>query len=247
MHRRIDQRYEKEDRDNGDLQQPERLAPGERFSRTSAGRGMRQQQGKRGESQRDDASDHKDPTDLDRRRIGTQQEDEGPARQHPSHGAAHANLPEIVHRITKIGESDGVGHRDRRHVEDAVDQVEGEECREVRREGNAEQAQAGKDVADAKETLCRKMPVRELVREEDCDQTGHTPARPHHCLLRSRKSQHRHVGEQLRRPCAPNRQLQNHHDKQANPHHTHLKSVSWRASKRAVAGGRSRSTLCTIG
>jgi hypothetical protein len=119
--------------------------------------------------------------------------------------------PKSAAGVLQIGEGDRVGHRQGRHIDQAEDQVAGEERPEVGGKGRADQSQAADQVADGQEPLGREVAVGELVREEDADQGGHAPGAADQRLLPGREAQHAHVGKDLRRPGAPDRQLKHHH------------------------------------
>jgi hypothetical protein len=162
--------------------------------------------------------------------VGAQQEDEGPADQHPADRAAHAHRAEIGRRVAQVGEGDRVGHRQGRHIDQAEDQVAGEERPEAVAKRRPDQGQAADQVADRQEPLGREVAVGELVGEEDADQGGHAPRAADQRLLPGREAQHAHVGEDLRRPGAPDRQLKHHHQEepQARLHGSWPPRPAWR-------------------
>jgi hypothetical protein len=136
---------------------------------------VRQGQGVAGEDEREDRRDQEDPPHLLGAGVGAQQEDEGPADQHPADRAPHAHRAEIGRRVAQVGEGDRIGHRQGGHIDQAEDQVAGEERPEAGRQRRPDQGQAADQVADRQEPLGREIAIGELVGEEDSDHRGHAP------------------------------------------------------------------------
>ena len=101
-------------------------------------------------------------------------EDEGerPRGENPADGAAHAHETEFFLGIMQMREGDGVRDRDRRHIQQGVDEHETEEGGKIFSPIHTENGQPTDQVTDGHEFFRREIPVRELVAEEDTDHGG---------------------------------------------------------------------------
>ena len=77
---------------------------------------------------------------------------------------------ELLLGVLQVGERDRVGHRERRHVEEAVEQHQPEERPERLLIGQRQHRQAADQVAERQELLLREVAVGELAAEEHAGQ-----------------------------------------------------------------------------
>ena len=81
-------------------------------------------------------------------------------------------MPNSFCAILHVGEGDGVGDRNRRHVEQAMHEHREEERPERRGERERQHREAADQVAERQELLRGEIAIRELVAEEHADDGG---------------------------------------------------------------------------
>ena len=127
---------------------------------------------------------------------------------------AHSDEAELLLGVLHMGESDRVGDRDGRHIEEAVHQHQGEKGPEGSGEAESEHGQAADEVAEAEESLGGEMPVGELVAEEHADDRGQGEGAQDPSLLDGREAQAGQVAEDEGEPGPPDEEFQDHHQEQ---------------------------------
>ena len=112
-----------------------------------------------------------------------QNKSERPGRQNPPDRSAHAHQTKLTLSVFHVRERNRVGDRDRRHIQQAMDQHQAEEERERRvwirlsgsqarhrggslDRGQPKQGQTADQLAESQKLLGGEMPVRVLIAEE---------------------------------------------------------------------------------
>src|SRR4030095_6425449 len=105
-------------------------------------------------------------------------------------------------------------HRNRRYVEQPVEQEKPKERPETLRKGGAKQRQTANHMAKGEEFFRGKIAIGELVGEKDSKNRRNPEDAAHQRLLPRFEPTHSHVGKNLWLPGTPNGDFEHHHDKE---------------------------------
>ena len=141
-----------------------------------------------------------------------QNEKQGPRGEDPAHGTAHAHKTELTFGICNMGKCHSVRDGQGGHICQAMNQHQGEKCREIGHPCQGQQAGATNQVADCQKFLSREKAVGKWRAEKHRGKRTDGKGIENPRLLPRFKAKGcvAEVAEDHRQPGTPDKQLKHH-------------------------------------
>jgi hypothetical protein len=186
------------------------------------GRRVRQREAVHGHDQSERGGDHEADTaalveHLGRVVVHAEQDlAESDAGDDPADGAPESDGTEVAVAVGKIGEGDRVGERHGGRVDQAVDERERQEDLVLVGAGEEVDEHRADEVADGEQLLGGERPIGQLARDEGPGERANgTRHQAHAGLVEGEAAMSHEERVQDGEPGAPDRVLQEHHDREA--------------------------------